>query len=933
MADPFTGGQSSRASNALQKRQESLKRWTKSETALESSDRARKKTKIQFSLGTVFLSAVSSGDVEEVKKLLAKGADINHQNVDGLTALHQACIDESCDLVEFLVDHGARMDIRDNEGWTALHAAASCGSVEIAQCLLDHGADVAAVNNEGELPLDLAEEEDMEDILTEEIERLGIDVEEARSKEERIMLEDAQSWTNGKTMNEIKDRSGASALHVAASKGYLQVISLLLQLGVDINAKDNDGWTPLHAAVHWGQSDACEILADHGANFRATSNAGSTPIDLAEPDMVKMLEELKKRQNDKPKINASTTPVIKSNMESGPAPLKRRSSITRIKDQNLFLRDINQERAQMEASKEQLSTSPKSRTSRPPSFADSPKEDKENEKEKRDGSNKDDSGSESDTEDSSEESSEEDSEEEERGGQPAVNSVTARTRPTVNSLPANSVVNSLKKPVDESDSEEETGSETEESSEEEGEEEEPVKSDTRTSITSSTTRPSAPSRFQSAPASAPSKPGVGGTSKLLKSPFLDNDKKANNPSSPVSKTEPYTRTSRFGDRGDGKEETKSRFGSYVTRTTADTTSNATSTTTSAARSGISSTPSEDTLAKTKRQTKKVTQRAGTSYVGFSGRGNADDDEMNGEDGKSNDIAHGKGAEERKDTSVRRNSKEETKSTRPTSTADKFLSRRNRPIETVEDKNEEAKIPEWKRRQMEREREREKEKEKEQEKERERQKERERGKEKEKESEMPSYRRPRQDREKDKEKEKEEKEKEDDDSSALATQRARRARRLINKRRGGSDEEETEEAKDPKKNTNLNEENDEKASLASRRRSQETRHDEVKSTTDRIRVGRTTDSKGPFGTSKANTIITETDPQKLKERLQVAQLELQEYKVKLEKALQAKEELERKYSNVEDDLKQLTDLKADNQRLKDENGALIRVISKLSRPPT
>ena len=31
--------------------------------------------------------------------------------------------------------------------------------------------------------------------------------------------------------------------------------------------------------------------------------------------------------------------------------------------------------------------------------------------------------------------------------------------------------------------------------------------------------------------------------------------------------------------------------------------------------------------------------------------------------------------------------------------------------------------------------------------------------------------------------------------------------------------------------------------------------------------------------------------------------------------------------------QLSDLKADNQRLKDENGALIRVISKLSRPPT
>lgn len=37
---------------------------------------------------------------------------------------------------------------------------------------------------------------------------------------------------------------------------------------------------------------------------RVVSLQGSTPIDLAEPDMVKMLEELKKRQNDKPKINA-----------------------------------------------------------------------------------------------------------------------------------------------------------------------------------------------------------------------------------------------------------------------------------------------------------------------------------------------------------------------------------------------------------------------------------------------------------------------------------------------------------------------------------------------------------------------------------------------------------------------------------------------------
>ena len=39
--------------------------------------------------------------------------------------------------------------------------------------LIQKGTDVASVNNEGELPLDLAEEEDMEDLLTDEIEKLG----------------------------------------------------------------------------------------------------------------------------------------------------------------------------------------------------------------------------------------------------------------------------------------------------------------------------------------------------------------------------------------------------------------------------------------------------------------------------------------------------------------------------------------------------------------------------------------------------------------------------------------------------------------------------------------------------------------------------------------------------------------------------------------
>ncbi|XP_072211896.1 protein phosphatase 1 regulatory subunit 12B isoform X6 [Excalfactoria chinensis] len=92
----------------------------------------------------------------------------------------------------------------------------------------------------------------------------------------------------------------------------------------------------------------------------------------------------------------------------------------------------------------------------------------------------------------------------------------------------------------------------------------------------------------------------------------------------------------------------------------------------------------------------------------------------------------------------------------------------------------------------------------------------------------------------------------------------------------------------------------------------------------------------------------SENQKLKSKLQEAQLELADIKSKLEKANQQKQEktsdrssmlemekrekraLERKLSEMEEEMKILTELKSDNQRLKDENGALIRVISKLSK---
>ncbi|GJQ71093.1 hypothetical protein Trydic_g999 [Trypoxylus dichotomus] len=287
-----------RSSSALFKRAEQLKRWEESETNREPVNPKHNLRKIKFSSGCVFLAACAAGEKDEVLRLLEKEADIDTANVDGLTALHQACIDDNLDMVEFLVENGADVNRGDNEGWTPLHATASCGFLSIAKYLIEHGANVAAVNCDGELALDITESDAMEDLLKAEVKSKGIDCDKARSEEERLMLRDANEWlaTGCHLANVANPKTGATSLHVAAAKGYTNVIKILLQCAADVNLQDSDGWTPLHAAAHWGQKEAAELLANNGASMDAQNFVGQTPFDVSDNDMIHHLDMLKKRQ-------------------------------------------------------------------------------------------------------------------------------------------------------------------------------------------------------------------------------------------------------------------------------------------------------------------------------------------------------------------------------------------------------------------------------------------------------------------------------------------------------------------------------------------------------------------------------------------------------------------------------------------------------------
>ncbi|XP_077639666.1 protein phosphatase 1 regulatory subunit 12A isoform X4 [Lonchura striata] len=201
-------------------------------------------------------------------------------------------------MVKFLVENGANINQPDNEGWIPLHAAASCGYLDIAEYLISQGAHVGAVNSEGDTPLDIAEEEAMEELLQNEVNRQGVDIESARKEEERIMLRDARQWLNSGHINDVRHaKSGGTALHVAAAKGYTEVLKLLIQAHYDVNIKDYDGWTPLHAAAHWGKEEACRILVENLCDMEAVNKVGQTAFDVADEDILGYLEELQKKQN------------------------------------------------------------------------------------------------------------------------------------------------------------------------------------------------------------------------------------------------------------------------------------------------------------------------------------------------------------------------------------------------------------------------------------------------------------------------------------------------------------------------------------------------------------------------------------------------------------------------------------------------------------
>ena len=147
---------------------------------------------------------------------------------------------------EQLSRSGKESDDKPNvEALTLMEAVLNADSKRLKQ-LFQQGADVNAMTDDGKLPLIEAVRHNLFDMV--------------------VLLRE-----NG-GQAELRDKSGWTALTMAACTGQVNIARELIDNGADLNAPDGHGWAPLTWALHGGHKDVENLLIEKGAQTGRSYN-------------------------------------------------------------------------------------------------------------------------------------------------------------------------------------------------------------------------------------------------------------------------------------------------------------------------------------------------------------------------------------------------------------------------------------------------------------------------------------------------------------------------------------------------------------------------------------------------------------------------------------------------------------------------------------
>ncbi len=212
----------------------------------------------------VLADAIKQTNSPLIRSLLEQNADVNAAQIDGMTPLLWATLQNDLELASQLIKAGADVKATNRYDVAPLSIACENGSTELVDLLLQSGADPNTKRRGGETALMTAA-------------RTGITGPVA------ALLE------HGADVN-AKERRGQTAVMWAAAEGYAPVVQLLLDAGADFRAPLKDsGFTPLFFAVRNGHSAVVKTLLAAGADVGEAMDPEKTGGDRPSKGMSPLL--------------------------------------------------------------------------------------------------------------------------------------------------------------------------------------------------------------------------------------------------------------------------------------------------------------------------------------------------------------------------------------------------------------------------------------------------------------------------------------------------------------------------------------------------------------------------------------------------------------------------------------------------------------------
>jgi ankyrin repeat domain-containing protein 17 len=232
--------------------------------------------------------AAMNGHTAAVRLLLDMGSDINAQiETNRNTALTLACFQGRHEVVNLLLDRKANVEHRAKTGLTPLMEAASGGYIEVGRVLLDKGADVNAA------PVPSSRDT-----------ALTIAADKGHLKFVELLL------SRGAAV-EVKNKKGNSPLWLAANGGHLGVVEVLYNAKACIDSQDIRKLSCLMAAFKKGHVKVVKWMVNHVTQFPSDQEM-TRNINIADKEVidkchecVKIIRAAKETQAAKANINAS----------------------------------------------------------------------------------------------------------------------------------------------------------------------------------------------------------------------------------------------------------------------------------------------------------------------------------------------------------------------------------------------------------------------------------------------------------------------------------------------------------------------------------------------------------------------------------------------------------------------------------------------------